>query len=332
MTVTYQELELRLLSNEGQILKVQKQICDQLLGCFGSIGYLGMPMVNIESDAKQKVWKWATAQYGLAVEFSNPIYRDSVEVRGKPVELGREKGELIKFPVTNKSGSPISKHISKEVTISTNAQVVESNTFGFALDIGFEGGVSGQPSNWGATALVKTNANLNGSFLRSWVSDKGNQAKRLISDTLELEPYSQYSITISVDRLKLEQKLNIIGVLDFNIKITTPDWKDKAAPGFNCEIQRLKAGATIKADDIRSLARKLLGMSGDLYLNADHKNEARKTQQLLDNVAALINDKLREVETNVVLSYNDASDSVLTVEKDGIWAKDGNGEYILRKA
>ena len=323
------EIRHDLLDEEGRFLKLQDLICQNIEGFLGSVGFLSNGFRNTKAEPKAKRWVWEN-DYGLKIEFSNPVYKDMLSVRRPPIEKSRKAEEAMLLTTSNRSGATITRGISKEVTVATNAKILESNTFNFNVTTGLEAGIEGAEANFGARFIASVQASFGGEFLRQWESDKGHSTTRKIEDSLQLEPYSEYRISAMLDKIELEQEIDISGNVDFAITITIPDYRKAGSKAFNANIQLLKPKQTIKGDDIRGLCRSLIGLTGDIFKKDVDKNRSLDKHRIVSAFNVLLKEENRRIETTTKLSYKEAGDASLTIDKVGIWSKK-DGKWVLNK-
>ena len=317
------QIKQELLTEEGKFLQLQDNICVNIQGVLGSMGFLSDGFFNESSDAKAKRWVWKN-RYGIKVEFTNPTYKDVISLRKPPIEKNRKAESALLLNTSNRSGASVTRNISKEVAIMTNAKILESNTFNFNVTAGIEAGIEGVEANFGARVLAKFEASFGGSFLRQWESDKGTSSSRKLEDSLVLEPHSEYRISATVDKIELEQEIEVTGNVDFAITVKIPDFTKHNSKAFNADIQALKPNQDIKAEDIRDLCRNFVGITGDIYKSKSDKDKLLNQHRVLSGLNYLLREENRKITTNTKLSYNDAGDSHMTIERVGTWErKDG---------
>ena len=335
---TLEELRDYLLTEEGHFLRVQENICQNLSYFFVYAGYQNDGFENKLSDTKTGRWEWVSEKYGISVEFSEPKYRDAISIRHTPVEVqgSRKTEDALLLNTSNKSSAKVTRQISKEVKLATNAKVLESNKFGFDIMLGAEAGIAGNAANAGTQVLFKTESHLIGEFLRSWESVNGSEVTRVIADTLDLEPMSQYRISATIDKIKMNQTIETTGIIDFKIKITTPPYAREGDKGWNGNLNKFREKVVIEANSIKDLARNFLGISGKIYKSKEvlekmysEKEDSRDAARSIIN--ALLMEDARRITTETIVEYNDAGDANLTVEKAGTWHKE-EGNWELKDA
>ena len=314
---TLDQIRADLETEEGHFLKLQNQLNSQISALLSAAGYLQNRYTNISADRKAKEWVWGN-QF-CQIIYRRPVYHDMFSERRPPKERGRKSEEALSLTVSNKSGASIERNIQKEHSVFTNASILDSNTFTFGVEFGLEAGVKGTDANGGANFVINAKSYFGGEILKQWGSEKGEKIIRTISDKLTLEPYSEYKIYSMVDKLDLEQEIDISGKVDFEITLKLPN------PGHNgghaC-FNREK----IKVDSTRDLIRVFLGQAQGVYKDASRLNQFLTFKDnhkvIVPAINALLNEETRVINTTTKMRYNNAGDATLTVEKIGTWKED----------
>ena len=336
------ELEKELRTEEGLILDIQQEISHKVFTYLHAHGFLyygpdgpaGERLVNTKADVKAREWVWDSG-FGSSVTFKNPYYRDMVSTRSVPIEKGRKPEEALSLTTSNRSEATITRTISKDHTINTNATVSKTDTFNFnvtaGISVGAEAGVSGNAANFGATGLIKSEVSLNtsfgGEFVRNWVDEKGESTTRTVSDSLDLEPLSEYSIVANVDKISLEQTISSQGVIDFEIDLDLSNADGKDA-GQNHSFKNSK----FSVSNLKDLVRLLLGMIQNPIQRPDKFEEQKQKHDENYNLLLrdILDDDYRLIKSETTLEYKDAGDVSMTVIKVGSWEHTESGWELNR--
>ena len=314
------QIKQELRTEEGLAIGIQEQLCDRLSQWFGSMGYLGSAFTNTKADTKAKEWVWED-QYGKKITFRNPVYRDQKSKRDNPVVKTTKTKSADTFNIYNSSDVPINQVFDQTYSVRTNAKFSKTDAFNFEVSTGFEGGVMGVATNWGAHALISFNAKFGGQFIRQWDEETGTSKSKSIKQDLVLAPKSHYQLDVYIDEIDMEVDVHAEGVMDFEIEV------DLSEAHWNGDIQVYSTGNSpdkyegevIKAESLEAMVRHLLGITGGHV-----KRKARFDRQIAkdhDHLVGLLEyilcTEYRKVKTSTTLEYNDAGKISVKVTRVG---------------
>ena len=333
-----------LLDGSGQIVAAQQYLAKQIGLLLGQYGFLHHSFENTKADASAMTWTWEDRTNGHKIVFKNPYFRNKTRVLDEVIERGRQPESALSLRTSNRSGAQVTRSINETHTIFTNSTVSNTNTFSFSVTAGAEVGLRGVDLNSGAHALISFESTFGGEFIQSWINERGSTVSRSINDTIVLEPYGEYQINVLVDRLELEQNINVSGILDFEIDFTPADTK-------NGDSQRLNTGETLSVNSVDDFVRNMMGLTGSfqrqyyeifppgdplLTHSGGHSGqpfEPRFVVSTLDILKKIVNVEPRTIQTTTTIGYNDAGASTFSVERIGTWRYDhSSGSWVLNTA
>lgn len=333
-------LEKELRTEDGIILEVQEKIAHRICKYLHAHGFLyngigkgEKHLKNIKADTKGREWIWDSG-FGVEIKFRNPYYRNMTAFREVPVEKSRKPEEALSLTTSNRSSAAIQRNISKTHTVRTDATIAKTDSYNFNVTAGVKGGFSsgfvGVSGNGGIQTLgyldISLETSFGGEFIRNWIDEKGESTSRTISDVLNLEPLSEYSIVANVDKIELEQTIKKEGYLDFEIEIdlTNAEGKDSQDHSFKND--------KFTVPHLKDLVRLLLGMIGNPIARVDKfKKEKLKHDEGYDVLLrSILDDEYRRVKAETTLEYKDAGDVTMTVIKVGTW-ENKDGEWVLHR-
>ena len=183
--------------------------------------------VPLQQGNNKKVRRWALHidgnDTGTWIEFSNPRYRDKQINTGELEQIGETKPVFARdFVITNRADTPITKKITREREISTEAVVSKEDQINWDVTAGVEGGWAASDAG-GGFITASLELHLGGEHRMGKEDTKGSTEKNIVEFEVEIPPKSCTRITSFLEMSKMRREVEYYGFADFNIELFVKD-------------------------------------------------------------------------------------------------------------